>query len=241
MTRLKTKIADSRVLSLIESYLKAGILDGLHEWTPESGAPQGAVLSPLLSNLYLDPLDHLVAQAGFEMVRYADDFVILCRSREEAERALAVVQKWVAASGLTLHPTKTRLVDSQAESFTFLGYEFRGQKHWPRRKSIQKLKETLRPTTKRTSGQSLPYIVLKVNQTLRGWYGYFQHSSYANVFRDLDKWLRGRLRSILRKRRGRRGRGRGRDHNRWPNRFFAEQGLFSLAAAHASARQSSRR
>lgn len=241
MTRLKTKIADGRVLSLIESYLKAGILDGLHEWTPESGAPQGAVLSPLLSNLYLDPLDHLVAQAGFEMVRYADDFVILCRSREEAERALAVVQKWVAASGLTLHPTKTRLVDSQAESFTFLGYEFRGQKHWPRRKSIQKLKETLRPTTKRTSGQSLPCIVLKVNQTLRGWYGYFQHSSYANVFRDLDEWLRGRLRSILRKRRGRRGRGRGRDHNRWPNRFFAEQGLFSLAAAHASARQSSRR
>ena len=241
LSRLRTKIADGRVLSLIESFLKAGILDGTDEWTPESGAPQGAVLSPLLSNLYLDPLDHLVAAADFEMVRYADDFVILCRSREDAERALALVQEWVTANGLTLHPTKTRIVDSRTESFAFLGYEFRGEKHWPRRKSIQKLRESLRSKTKRTSGDSLHCIVRKVNPTLRGWFEYFQHSSYVNVFRDLDGWLRGRLRSILRKRRGGRGRGRGTDHQRWPNRFFADHGLLSLAAAHTSVRQSSRR
>lgn len=242
MSRLKAKVADGRVLSLIEAFLKAGILDGLAEWTPESGAPQGAVLSPLLSNVYLDPLDHLAAEAGFEMVRYADDFVILCRSGEDAEKALALVQEWVTENGLTLHPTKTRIVDSQSESFAFLGYEFRGGKRWPRRKSIQKLKDSLRAKTKRTSGQSLQCIVKKLNQSLRGWYEYFRHSSYANVFNDIDGWLRRRLRAILLKRRGSRGQGRGgQSHVRWPNRFFADMGLFSLKAAHASVGQSSRR
>lgn len=241
MSRLKTKIADGRVLSLIEAFLKAGIMDGLREWTPDAGAPQGAVLSPLLSNIYLDPLDQLLAREGFELVRYADDFVILCRSRADAERALATVQTWTAENGLTLHPTKTRLVDSQAESFTFLGYDFRGVKHWPRKKSLAKLKDSLRAKTPRKSGESLPCIVTKVNRTLRGWFAYFKHSSYRNVFRDLDCWLRGRLRSILRKRRGGKGRGRGTDHQRWPNRYFAELGLFSLVTARAEVGQSSRR
>ena len=241
MSLLKTKIADGRVLSLIESFLTAGIMDGEDEWTPASGAPQGAVLSPLLSNLYLDPLDHLMAHLGIEMIRYADDFVILCRSREEADKALERVQEWVSLNGLTLHPTKTRIVDSRTESFAFLGYEFRGEKHWPRKKSLQKLKDTLRAKTRRTSGDSLKFIVVNVNQTLRGWFIYFQHSSYANVFRELDGWTRGRLRSILRKRHGGQGRGRGQDHHRWPNKFFADEGLFSLVAAHKSVCQSSRR
>lgn len=238
---LETKIADGRLLSLIASFLKAGILDGGDEWTPDTGAPQGAVLSPLLSNVYLDPLDHLVAASGFEMVRYADDFVILCRTREDADAALSVVQSWVASADLTLHPTKTRIVDSRVESFAFLGYEFRGEKHWPRKKSLQKLKDSLRVKTKRTNGNSLQCVISSVNQTLRGWFSYFQHSSYRTVFKELDQWLRGRLRSILRKRRGGRGRGRGEDHQRWRNRYFEELGLFSLVAAHVSACQSSRR
>jgi RNA-directed DNA polymerase len=241
LARLKTKIADGRVLSLIESFLTAGILDGMDEWTPASGAPQGAVLSPLLSNVYLDPLDHLLADAGIEMVRYADDFVVLCHTREAAEAALLMIQSWVADAGLTLHPTKTRIVDSRQESFAFLGFEFRGEQHWPRKKSLQKLKDSLRSKTKRTSGESLQCVIVQLNQTLRGWFGYFQHSSYRSVFQDLDQWLRGRLRSILRKRRGGRGRGRGNDHHRWRNRYFADLGLFSLVAAHASACQSSRR
>ena len=241
LARLKTKIADGRVLSLIESFLTAGILDGMNEWTPASGAPQGAVLSPLLSNVYLDPLDHLLADAGIEMVRYADDFVVLCHTREAAEAALLMIQSWAADAGLTLHPTKTRIVDSRKESFAFLGYEFRGEQHWPRKKSLQKLKDSLRSKTKRTSGESLQCVIVQLNQTLRGWFGYFQHSSYRNVFQDVDQWLRGRLRSILRKRHGGRGRGRGNDHHRWRNRYFADLGLFSLVAAHASACQSSRR
>jgi len=241
MARLETKIADGPVLRLIEAFLKADILDEMSQWTPEAGAPQGAVLSPLLSNIYLDPLDHLLADAGFEMVRYADDFVILCRTADNAARALELVRQWTADNGLTLHPTKTKVIDARTDRFDFLGYTFRGTKHGPRKKSLTKLKDALRLKTCRKSGDSLPCIVKHVNQTLRGWFEYFQHSSYRNVFRDLDGWTRMRLRSILRKRAGRRGRGRGADHQRWPNRFFAEHGLFSLATAHALVLQSSSR
>lgn len=242
MERLQTKIADGRVLSLIEAFLQVGIMDGTSEWSPVSGAPQGAVLSPLLSNIYLDPLDHLVAHNGFEMIRYADDFVILCRSAEEAARALELVQGWVAENGLTLHPTKTRIVDSRQDSFAFLGYEFQGREHWPRKKSRQKLKDTLRAKTRRNNGRSLATIIADVNRTLRGWFYYFQHTTRSSAFRSLDSWLRMRLRSLLRRRQG--GRGVARDQRAsytWPNRFFAERGLFSLATAHATACQSSRR
>jgi RNA-directed DNA polymerase len=241
MARLETKIADGPVLRLIESFLKADILDEASQWTPEAGAPQGAVLSPLLSNIYLDPLDHLLAEQGFEMVRYADDFVILCRTAEDAKRALETVRQWVSDNGLTLHPTKTRIVDARTEGFDFLGYTFRDSKHWPRKKSLTKLKDSLRAKTPRNSGHSLQFVIREVNLTLRGWFAYFQHSSYRTVFHDLDGWLRGRLRSILRKWSGRKGRGRGLDHHRWPNRYFAELGLFSLVTAHATAVQSSRR
>jgi RNA-directed DNA polymerase len=241
MARVEEKIADGRVLKLISSFLRAGIMDDTRHWTPEEGAPQGAVLSPLLSNIYLDELDHLMVKHGIEMVRYADDFVILCKTAEDAERALELVTVWIDENGLALHPDKTRVVDSRTESFDFLGYTFRGQNHWPRKKSLGKLKEALRPKTKRTSGRSLQCVIRDINRTLRGWFVYFKHSTYPNVFHDLDPWIRGRLRSILRKRQKRKGRGRGSDHQRWPNRFFAEQGLFSLVAAHAAVVQPSRR
>ena len=242
MERVKEKISDGPVLKLIESFLTADIMSEIARWTPERGAPQGAVLSPLLSNIYLDPLDHLVAASGYQMVRYADDFVILCRTLEEAQRALDLVRNWTEAVGLTLHPTKTKLVDSRTEGFSFLGYTFRGTKHWPRDKSRQKLKDSLRAKTKRNSGECLPSIIKKVNQSLRGWFEYFKHSSYANVFSDEDGWLRRRLRSLLRRRIKRRGISKGiADSRRWPNLFFAKQGLFSLKQAHAAAIQSSLR
>jgi len=240
MTRLKEKISDGSVLTLIERFLKASILDGLEQWTPATGAPQGAVLSPLLSNIYLDPLDHLVARSGLEMVRYADDFVILCRTSEEASRALEVVQTWVTENGLTLHPTKTKVVEARIDGFDFLGYHFRGTKHWPREKSVRKLKDTIRAKTKRNHGDSLREIIGSLNRTLRGWFVYFQHSR-PWIFHRLDGWIRSRLRGILRKREKRRGTGRRWDHQRWTNAFFAEQGLFSLEQAHVLARQPSRR
>jgi RNA-directed DNA polymerase len=242
LCRLRERIADGRLLQLIASFLKAGILDGMQEWQPEAGAPQGAVLSPLLSNIYLNPLDHQAAAQGFQMVRYADDFVILCRSSAEAEQALALVRQWCSAEGLQLHPDKTKIVNVRQEGFDFLGYHFQTTRRgrltrWPRKKSLAKLKDTLRAKTRRTNGHSLSRIIAEVNRTLRGWFGYFQHSC-RTTFVDVDGWVRMRLRSILRKRAGRRGRGRGRDQQRWPNAFFAKQGYFSLEAAFAAVGQS---
>jgi len=240
MTLVGQKISDGRVLALIEMFLKQGVLDGLSEWTPEQGSPQGAVISPLLSNIYLNPLDHKMAAVGFEMVRYADDFVILCRSPEEANRALALVQEWTAEAGLTVHPTKTRVVNAKEAPFEFLGYRFEDGKRYPRAKSLKKLRDTIRAETKRNSGRSLKEIIETINPTLRGWFGYFQHS-YKTTFGSVDGWIRMRLRSLLRKRLGLEGRGRGADHQRWQNAYFAEQGLYSLKTAHALACQSSRR
>jgi RNA-directed DNA polymerase len=237
MTRLGMKIADGQVLKLIESFLTAGIQDGETESTPEAGAPQGAVLSPLLSNIYLDPLDHLMAQAGFEMVRYADDFVILCRTPEDAQRALGMVRGWTEENGLTLHPTKTKIVDARRDGFDFLGYTFCGGRHVPRQKSIGKLKDAIREKTRRTSGESLPCIIADINRTLRGWFKYFQHVP-RGVFPPLDSWIRQRLRAILKKRNKRRGCAKGWDFHQWPNAFFADIGLFSLVAAHNLACQS---
>jgi RNA-directed DNA polymerase len=217
------------------------MMDGMEHWTPEEGTPQGAVLSPLLSNIYLDPLDHRMADEGYEMVRYADDFVLLCRTRADADRALAHVMRWTTAAALQLHPTKTRVVEAAAPGgFDFLGYHFERGLRWPRTKSLRKFKARLRQKTRRTHGHSLAVIIADVNRTLQGWFQYFQQSHYT-TFAPLDKWVRMRLRSILRKRQGRRGRGRGSDHQRWPNAFFAAQGLFSLTTAQASARQSVRR
>jgi len=234
------KVSDGKVLTLIDAFLHQGVMDGLAEWTPEEGTPQGAVISPLLSNIYLDPLDHLMADRGVEMVRYADDFVILCRSAEDAARALEMVRQWTAEAGLTLHPTKTRVIDAGSETFDFLGYRFENGTRSPRTKSLDKFKDTIRSQTKRTSGSSLITIIATLNPTLRGWFGYFKHSNKW-TFERLDGWIRMRLRSILRKRMGLKGRGRGEDHYRWRNAFFADQGLYSLKRAHGLARQSSLR
>lgn len=237
---IRQKVSDGRVLALIEAFLKQGVLDGLDAWTPTQGSPQGAVVSPLLSNIYLDPLDHLMARGGFAMVRYADDFLILCRSPEEAAAALAIVRRWTADAGLTLHPTKTRIVHAPEEGFDFLGYRFEGGRRRPRTKSLEKLKDTIRARTRRTSGDSLKAIITAVNRTLRGWFEYFKQS-HRWTFEPLDRWIRRRLRGLLRRRLGLRGISRGADSFRWPNAFFAEQGLYSLSAAHALARQSSSR
>jgi RNA-directed DNA polymerase len=240
MEQVAKKVADSRVLELVEAMLRQGVMEGLTHWTPEAGTPQGAVISPLLSNIYLDPLDHEIAR-GYEMVRYADDFVILCRSEVKARAGLAKVQEWTANAGLQLHSGKTRIVDAtQRGGFDFLGYHFERGYRWPRRKSVAKLKATIRSKTRRTHGSSLRTIITTVNQTLTGWFGYFKHS-HKTAFPPLDKWIRMRLRTILRQRRKRKGRARGTDNVRWPNAFFAAQGLCSLSAARAQSGQPSRR
>lgn len=242
MDEVRKYIGDGRVLALIETFLTQDILEGLALWTPEKGAPQGAVISPLLSNLYLHSVDVAMATAGFQMVRYADDFVILCRSHAEAEQALRHVQSLTTAKDLSLHPEKTRLVDATIRGlgFDFLGYHFERGTRWPRKKSLKKLKDTLRPMTKRCNGNGLEAIMDDISATLRGWFGYFKHCNRW-TFPAIDGWVRRRLRSILRKRSKRKGISRGRDHNRWPKRFFRDHGLFSLEAAHRALIQSSSR
>ena len=235
MARVEEQLADGRLLALLRGYLTAKVMDGLSEWTPEAGTPQGAVISPLLANIYLNPLDHLLAGQGIRMVRYADDFVILCRSREEAERALSVVQTWVQAEGLALHPEKTRIVDAtQPGGFDFLGYHFECGRKWPRPKSLKKLRDTVRALTRRTNGRSLDETIARLNLVLRGWFGYFKHS-YRTTFPYLDGWVRRRLRAILCKRHGLPAWHMGESHRRWPNAYFADHGLFSLTAAHRAA------
>lgn len=227
--RVQQRIADGSVLALLEQCLKAGVLEQMKGWQPtERGTPQGAVISPLLANLYLNPLDHQMVSRGWEMVRYADDLVVLCRTQEEAEQALNYVRAWSQEAGLTVHPTKTRIVNIQSEGFDFLGWHFRGPSKWPRSKSLDKLRDRLRPLSGRNNGQSLGAIIAKVNPILRGWHGYFRASHPAHL-RVPDGWLRRRLRAVLRKRQKRPGQGRSKeDHRRWSNRWFAAQGLFSL-------------
>lgn len=240
MDLVREKVTDRSVLGLIEMFLKQDILSELGHWSPEEGTPQGGVISPLLANLYLNPLDHRMAERGIEMVRYADDFVVLCRSEAEARQALEDIRVWTAQAGLTLHPEKTRIVDaSQHGGFDFLGYHFERGKRWPSKKSERCLRDKIRPHTKRCNGRSLECIVKTLNPILRGWFNYYRYS-YGS-FQNQDSWVRMRLRSILRKRIKLKGRGRGKDHQRWPNAFFAGYGLFSLTEAHRLVRQSAER
>jgi len=241
MQKVALKVSDRDLLDLIGMYLKQPVEDDGETWEPQAGSPQGAVISPLLSNIYLDDLDHLMVRQGRAMVRYADDLVVLCRSEQEARQAMETLRAWAGSNGLTVHPTKTRIVDAHGpDGFDFLGYHFERGMKWPRSKSVMKFRQAIRLKTPRTSGQSLPAIIGAVNETLHGWFEYFKHSK-KTTFSYMDGWIRMRLRSILRRRHGLRGRGRGTDHQRWPNDYFAKLGYFSLKAAHDSALRSSRR
>ena len=174
------------------------------------------------------------------MVRYADDFVVLCESEAEANEVLEMLRQWVEAAGLTLHATKTRIVDaSQKGGLDFPGYHFERGYRWPRQKSIDKFRETIRGKTRRLDPRPMREIVANVNRTLKGWFEYFRHS-VKNVFVKEDKFVRQRLRTLQRKRHKRKGRARGRDHQRWPNAYFAELGLISLAFARDKASRSQR-
>ena len=238
--RVGERVSDGRLLALIDSWLGQDIMSGLQRWTPTSGTPQGAVLSPLLANCYLHPLDVQMARCGYRMVRYADDFVVLCTNREGALAALQEVRAWVEANGLTLHPEKTQVGDCRivGEGFEFLGYRFEAGQRRVRQKSRHKLFARIRATTRRTEGKRLSQVITLLNPILRGWFNYFQHA-HRLTFPIVDGFVRRRLRALLRKQQKRPGHGHTRaDHQRWPNRFFAERGLFTLMTAHVLASQS---
>ncbi len=130
MDLVKEEISDSRVLELIEKFLNQSIFNGLDTWIPEKGTPQGAVLSPLLVNIYLNKFDWLMSSKYYQMVRYADDFIIMCRSQKESEEALEIVKQWTEKAELILHPTKTKILDSMQDEIGFLGYRFVKSKNY---------------------------------------------------------------------------------------------------------------
>ena len=238
LARVEERISDGCVLALIGGWLGQDILRGLERWTPVAGTPQGAVISPLLANIYLDPLDALMAAHGYAMVRYADDFVVLCTSRASAEAALALIRSWTASAGLSLHAAKTHVGDCRqpGQGFEFLGYRFEAGRRWVRKKSLARLKDSIRRRTKRTRGASLARIVADLNPVLRGWFGYFKHA-HPYTFEAVDGFVRRRLRALLRQQQRRPGFGRClADQQRWTNAFFADAGLFALHTAWRAAR-----
>ena len=237
MELVKERISDGRVLEMIEKFLKQGVLEEGIEIEPEKGSPQGGVISPLLANIYLNPLDWLLKELEIKSVRYADDIVMMASNARNAQQALETLQGWADKARLTLHPDKTRVVDMTEPdaSFEFLGYRFLRTKKGKlfrlvRSKSKKKLRESLKRPTKRCNGKSMEAIIALINPKLEGWFAYFQQA-HPTEHQAMDGWVRMRLRSILRKRQKGKGRGRGRDHNKWPNRYFENLGLFSLAHA----------
>ena len=255
MALVAERIADGRVKALIAAFLKQGVLEeGVQREAGNEGTPQGGVISPLLANLYLNPLDWLMADAGFAMVRYADDVaricleekwravslrsaVVLCRTPEQARHALEQIKAWTREVELTLHPEKTRTVDMSTEKsyFDFLGYRFyrtlKGKlTRLVRPKSEQKLRATLKPLTQRNCGLNLEITIRRINPTLKGWYAYFKQATPQSL-KAMDSWVRDRMRAILRRRRGWKGKAQKPDRYRWPNRYFRALGLFCLEEA----------
>lgn len=235
MRKLMKFVSDRKYLNLVEKWLKQEIMEEGKTWEAEKGSPQGAVLSPLLANLYLHDLDILMDSKGYKMIRYADDFVILTENENEAMDAYAIVQEWVRDNELTIHPEKTHVGDCSIEGqgFDFLGYRFESGKRWIRKKSIINFRHKIRELTKRSCGRSINEVIGKLNLMLKGWYNYFKHVSKWNL-NTFDAFVRRRLRAILRRQNKRPGFGRSlRDHNEWPNSYFADQGLFSMEKARA--------
>jgi len=240
MERIEATISDGAVLRLIRQFLEQDILAEARRWTPVKGTPQGAVLSPLLANIYLHTLDEKLAEEGYRLVRYADDFVILCQSQEEAERALGSVRGWMAKNELSLHPDKTHIGDCRkaGQGFEFLGYRFEAGQRMVRRKSLNKLRDTIRSRTRRTTGEAIERTIQKLNPVLKGWFGYFKHAR-KYTFNTLDAFVRRRLRAILLKQNKKQGCANSKSASfRWKNAYFAERGLFSLHEAYVMASQS---
>jgi RNA-directed DNA polymerase len=229
MAKVERRISDGRIIKMLAMWLKQEIMDECKNWVPTAGSPQGAVISPLLSNIYLHDLDMAIINAGYKMIRYADDFVILTRSQKEAEEVLNLVQAWVVEHGLVLHPEKTHIGNCmvEGEGFEFLGYRFEAGTSWVRRKSIQKFRDRIRELTSRVGGKSIQDVISKLNPVLRGWCNYFK-SVTKYTLGTFDSFVRRRLRAIIERQKKRRSFGAGCCNQKIPNKFFADKGLFNM-------------
>lgn len=220
-------VADGRILRLVQAFLQAGVMEEGKKRTLVAGTPQGGVLSPLLSNAFLNTFDHQMLAAGHRAVRYADDSVIVCRTREEAEAALEQVHQILEGQlGLRLHPAKTRVVHI-TEGFEFLGFRYwrdeEGLHLQPRARAIQRLRDKVRHFTRRTQPRRADEIVALLNPVLRGWGRFFRIGDLRRIGRRLDRWILRRLRAFMAKR------WRTANWRRYSETFFYRRlGLHSL-------------
>ena len=224
MARVRRRLADGPVLNLIQAFLKAGIHENGVVCVPTEGTPQGGVISPWLANLVLDDLDKALEARGLRFVRYADDFVILCKTREEAGQAMGLIRAVLEELELELNEEKTSLT-SDTQGFEFLGFLIRRGHVIARPKSIQRFKDRVRWLTRRQQGRNVDQVLQELNPLLRGWACYFGVADVTKQFLLLDSWVRMRIRAFKTKRRCRN------DNIRLPNKRLAKWGLLSLNAS----------
>jgi len=196
--QIRKRVTDGSVIELIHQFLRAGVMEGeLYQDTPE-GAPQGGVLSPLISNIYLHQLDQLMTERGHRIVRFADDFIILCKSQKGAERVMRSVNKFLENElCLTVNQEKTKVVYATKEPFTFLGYEFIGDIRRIDPKKEVKFKKRVKEITRRNQTVDIETLIKeKLNPFIRGWANYFRHGNVKTKFGNWDAWIRRRLRMV---------------------------------------------
>ena len=223
MRGLRNVIADGNILDMIERFLTAGVMEDGVRYPTTVGTPQGGVLSPLLANIALNFLDWQLHDAGYRFVRYADDFVVLCRQQHHAEEARQLVERLVASLGLKLSPEKTK-VTKFLEGFTFLGFEITHRACRMRAKSVEKFKDRIRELTIRSYNLDAS-AATRINAVIRGVARYFAttFSTVTKQFERLDRWLRMRLRAMKFKR-------KSKDDNwRLKNKHLRHLGLLSLS------------
>jgi RNA-directed DNA polymerase len=229
LDKISKHISDGRIIQLIAQWLNQPIMEECKDWIPTQGTPQGGVISPLLANIYLHDLDKTLEDAKYKMIRYADDFVILTKSKEEAEDALRIVQKWTTENKLTLHPEKTQLGNCMVEGqgFDFLGYRFEAGTRWIKRKSIQRFRDRIREKTSKVCGKSIEQVIKEINPIIRGWGNYFKDVTKYTLG-TFDSFVRRRLRAIIAKQNKKRSFGAGWNNMKLPNQYFADKGLINL-------------